>query len=468
MTKIRWKVINATIFWLILAITGYSDSRGPGRLTLEADYAAFRYQGDTTSAYVEIHYNLNRSQLKFQPDENGYVALIDFRLTLKDTNGTTLDTASWTAGNRIDKLSSLAQSGFLITDMLADIIPFGHYLVELEASNDGNTGRTAFPMEIPAFAGAGPELSTIEFAYEIKPDTAGRFVKNGIRVMPNPSHEFALESRLGQFYTEAYGLDTTSVADSVFHVAIEVVDVNGSVVKKHPTLTYQKPGESAVISSQFSIDSLQAGIYGLRVTLVDGDSLSTRMSSFTVSIPRAVARTTMLQGIMKEFPEAVNITSEEDSKKFHDEITFIATSDEMRLFESLPLEGRASFQKDFWARRDPDPSTPQNEFQLEHYKRFKYASDNFSRFQGGSAGWRSDRGRVYIIYGEPTEVERFTPSPEARGWERWWYSGLEGGVYFVFVDYETGGDYTLLHSSKSDEIKDYDWENKVKFLWDHR
>jgi len=465
---VRSNVIKIICLSFTINAASLLASPGSSRLALEADYAAFRYQGDTTSAYVEIHYNLNRSQLKFQPDESGYVALIDFKLTLKDPSGKTIDTASWTAGNRIDKLSSLAQGEFLITDMVADIIPFGHYSVELKASNDGNTGRIAFPMDIPSFGGAGPELSTIEFAYQIEPDTSGRFVKNGIKVMPNPSHDFAQVSRLGQFYTEAYGLDTTSTADSVFRVAIEIVDADGGVVKKQPTLTYQKPSESAVISSLFSFDSLQAGTYGLRVTLLDGDGISSRLSSFTVSVPRAVARNAILQGIMKEFPEAVNITSEEDAKKFHDEITYIATSDEMRLFESLPREGKSSFQKDFWARRDSDPSTPQNEFQLEHYKRFKYANDNFGRFRGGSAGWRSDRGRVYIIYGEPTEIERFPPSPEARAWERWWYHGLEGGIYFIFVDYETGGNYTLLHSSKSDEIKDYDWENKIKFLWDHR
>ncbi len=462
--------MNKMYVFIITSLASFVLAGGLGagtasnRLSLEADFAAFRYPGDSTSAYVEIHYSLGRSGLKFEPDEHGYVALIDFGLTLKDTSGAIIDTISWTAGNRIEKLSSLEQSGYLITDMFTDVIPSGRYMVEVTASNDGKTGRVEFPMEVPVFGTAGPLLSTIEFAYQIESDTAGRFVKNGVRVTPNPSRDFARESETAYFYAEGYGLDTSSSSDSVFQVAGDILNADGIVVKKLPTLAYRKPGESAVISSAFALDSLSAGTYGLRLILVDGEGTSSRLNSFTVSVPREFVRTSMLQGIMKEFPEAVNITSEEDAQKFVDEIKYIATSDEINVLESLPLEGKPSFQRDFWARRDPDPSTPQNEFQIEHYKRYKYANENFGRFQGGKAGWRSDRGRVFIIYGEPSEIERYSPTPGARAWERWWYNGLEGGVYFVFVDYETAGEYTLIHSSKRDETKDYDWENKVKFL----
>jgi GWxTD domain-containing protein len=435
-----------------------------GRLTLEADFAAFRYVGDTALAYVEIYYNLTRSQLKYQPDEQGYVTYIDFKLTLKDTSGAVIDTLRWTAGNRIDKLSSLAQTGFLITDMAANIIPFGRYEVGLEATNDGNVGRALFYMEAPSFGGPGLKVSTIETAYNITPDTAGLFVKNGIRVMPNPAHAYNRADEQGYFYAEAYGLDLSPGADSVFYVAIEILSADGHVVQRQPTLAYEKPGESAVIASAFRIDSLDAGTYGLRVAIVDGEASVSSLSNFTVSVMRGVARHDMLQGILKEFPEAMNITSEEDAQKFRDEIIYIATREELKIYDSLPLNGKATFQRDFWARRDIDPSTPQNEYAIDHYKRFKFANTNFGQFQGGKAGWRSDRGRVFIKYGEPSEIERFAPTPEARAWERWWFHGMEGGVYFIFVDYEAAGDYTLIHSSKGDELKDYSWEDKIKFL----
>jgi GWxTD domain-containing protein len=464
-------LLPVVIFLLLLAARQNLDAyQNTGRLPIEADYAAFRIHGDSANAYVEIHYNISRSHLKYTPDENGYVALIDFRLTLKDTTGTIIDTVRWRAGNRIEKLAVLEQSGYLITDMVADVIPAGPYNVELEATCGDKTGRAIFPMEVPSFSGDELSLSAIEFAYEIQsvdphgPDTAGRFVKNGIRVLPNPSHDFAREDKLVHFYAEGYGLDTTSGSDSVFYVALEILNTDGKLIKPLPTLSIEKPGESAVINSSFGVDSLDAGNYGLRVTLMDGESSTSRLRGFSVVVAREATTRSMLQGILNEFPEADNITGDEKSRKFRDAIAYIATPAELRLFDSLPLEGKPQFQKNFWARRDPDPSTPQNEYQVDHYKRFKYANSNFGRFRGNLPGWKTDRGRVFIIYGDPSEIERFAPTSSAKAWERWWYHGIEGGVYFIFVENETAGDYILIHSSKNNEIKDYNWEDKIRFF----
>jgi GWxTD domain-containing protein len=352
--------------------------------------------------------------------------------------------------------------------MVSELIPFGRYNVELSARNGDNSGRAMFSMEIPAFGDRRPEISTVEIAYEVEPDTSGIFYKNGLRVMPNPSHTFSRIEGPGYFYAEGYGLNVGRSADSVFYVAVEILNSDGDVIKRQPTLSYQKPGESAVIAGAFNIDSLEAGKYGLRVSLVDGDLSAYTLNNFTVVVPRDVARRDILQGILNEFPEATEITTEEDARKFREEVSYIATHSELELFDSLPLEGKSAFLSDFWARRDPDPATSENEFKIEYFKRFKYVTANFSQFKGARPGWRSDRGRVFLVYGEPTEIERFPPSLEGRAWERWWYHGMEGGVYFVFVDMEAAGDYTLVHSSKQDEIKDYNWENKIKFSWEQR
>jgi hypothetical protein len=72
------------------------------------------------------------------------------------------------------------------------------------------------------------------------------------------------------------------------------------------------------------------------------------------------------------------------------------------------------------------------------------------------------------MYGEPSEIERFPSSLESRAWERWWYHGMEGGVYYIFVDYETADDFILVHSTKRDEIKDSGWEDKIRVSTYHR
>lgn len=461
--------MNKTVYLLTFAflccfLTGpaFAQQKESRSLFLDADYAAFRIQDDTANAFVEIHYNLRRSQLKYMPQEKGYLALIDFRLNLRDSNGKLLDSLDWKAANGIEKLSTLDSTGYLISDMISDIMPVGHYVVELLVANGEKHGRASFTMNVPVFKNIGPDLSTLELAYQIKPDSIGKFVKNGLLIMPNPSTQFLREAKKVSVYAEGYGLNTTSTADSVFYILMEIFNFEGKSILAFPAVTFQKPGESAVITTEFPIDTLKAGDYNLKMTLIDGvDSVSTDRQ-FSVIMPRDIVKRTMMEGIFREFPEANNIMTEADAKNFRDEIVYIASPDEMKLYDSLNLTGKAAFQKDFWARRNSEPGTSQNEYEIEHYRRLKYVKDTFGKFSGGHAGWRTDRGRVYIMYGEPSEIERYPLSLEARAWERWSYNGLEGGVYFIFVDMQNADNYNLVHSSKRDEIKDENWEEKIK------
>jgi hypothetical protein len=85
----------------------------------------------------------------------------------------------------------------------------------------------------------------------------------------------------------------------------------------------------------------------------------------------------------------------------------------------------------------------------------RFANENFRSF--AREGWRTDRGRVYLIYGQPDDIERFPSSDEAKPYEIWTYNGIEGGVEFIFGDRLGLREYQLLHSSKLGEIKNENW-----------
>ena len=136
---------------------------------------------------------------------------------------------------------------------------------------------------------------------------------------------------------------------------------------------------------------------------------------------------------------------------------YIITEEEKSVFSRLTTEDeRQRFIEQFWRRRDPDPRTAINEFKEEHYRRIAYANE---RFHSGKEGWRSDRGRVYIIHGEPAEIESYAAGSfydrefEQGGgqttvyaFERWRYRHLEGigsDIELEFVDKSFTGDYHL-------------------------
>ena len=139
------------------------------------------------------------------------------------------------------------------------------------------------------------------------------------------------------------------------------------------------------------------------------------------------------------------------------DVSYIITDEEKAAFRQLSNdEERDQFIENFWQRRDPTPDTEENEFKEEHYRRMAYANDHFA---AGIPGWKSDRGRMYIMYGPPDEIESHPsggtyerPMEEGGGststypfedW-RWRYiDGIGQEVIVEFVDTCMCGDYHM-------------------------
>src|SRR5215212_1564603 len=90
-------------------------------------------------------------------------------------------------------------------------------------------------------------------------------------------------------------------------------------------------------------------------------------------------------------------------KWLQEDVAYVITDDEKQTFNRLTTdEEREQFIENFWLRRDPTPDTIENEFREEHYERIAYVNE---RFSSGKPGWKTDRGRIYIIHGKPDETE---------------------------------------------------------------
>ena len=90
-------------------------------------------------------------------------------------------------------------------------------------------------------------------------------------------------------------------------------------------------------------------------------------------------------------------------KWLNEDVSYIITDEERAAFKRLQTdEEREQFIENFWLRRDPTPDTVENEFKEEHYRRIAYANEHFA---SGVPGWKTDRGRIYIVYGPPDEIE---------------------------------------------------------------
>src|SRR5271155_1499322 len=141
----------------------------------------------------------------------------------------------------------------------------------------------------------------------------------------------------------------------------------------------------------------------------------------------------------------------------NEDVIYIISPDERTAFLQLATnEEREQFIEQFWLRRSSNPDLPDNDFKEEHYRRIAYANEHYA---SGIPGWKADRGRMYIIWGPPDEIESHPtggtydrPIEEGGGststypWETWRWRYLEGigeDIILEFVDPTSSGEYHL-------------------------
>jgi GWxTD domain-containing protein len=167
------------------------------------------------------------------------------------------------------------------------------------------------------------------------------------------------------------------------------------------------------------------------------------------------------QKLTKEQKEKMKKTYKELDNTFkawlNEDVVYIISPEERAAFLQLQTnEEREQFIEQFWLRRSSNPDMPGDDFKEEHYRRIAYANEHFA---SGIPGWKTDRGRIYIIWGAPDEIESHPtggtydrPMEEGGGetttypWETWRYRYLEGiqeNVILEFVDPSGSGEYHL-------------------------
>lgn len=131
-----------------------------------------------------------------------------------------------------------------------------------------------------------------------------------------------------------------------------------------------------------------------------------------------------------------------------EQMVYIADGKEMKKLKEAPVESREDAWKEFWSQKDPIPETPENETSAEYFRRVDYANEHFKSY---TSGWRTDRGRIYIVYGQPDEIEYHPFEEESVPYQIWYYYSM--GKRFIFADLSMTGDYTQIRERDYDILK---------------
>lgn len=445
------------------------SQRSEGDIRVYVDIAGFKIPSDPTQTYVEIYYALDRGQMEFieLPDLPGtFSAAWDIQTVIETEVG---DLVTWSRWQRVSRDSSLAsarinQTAFDIywppPQLKPGVYRFITTVTDLNSQLAGETkiGVDERVVLVPDFSSAELTISDIEFSVNLgRASSQNRFVKNNLLVVPNPLRVFGVNLPVLSFYAEIYGLSEPAaegVAPRTYTRRITVEGLNVDFRKELDSTTRSIRSSNDLIAvTDINAVTLPSGFYRLIVEVVDNETQAraVRAKDFqVVSEFVAVVRDDLSTAPM----------TEENIQRFRDEIEYLATMEELAEFDALEPEAKRQFLQDFWKARDTNPATPENEFRDDWVQRFEYSNDNFTT-PTQPEGWKTDQGRVFLLYGQPDETD---PHPmDSAGslpWVAWIYNQFEGigRVVFVFVDNSGGfGSYRLVHANVPGETRNPNW-----------
>lgn len=384
------------------------DESSQGSIRFFAQTAVFR--GVPGRAVVEISYDLPMDNLQFVRKDSAYQAGFTISALAFDRRGRQVGGDSWERAVQVDDYSSIGRDQRFTADTVKLGLPTGDIRLRLICTDKNSERRGVIErrISVPDFFGAERSLGGVRFERE----TDGGFSPWAQKVYGDPAGPAVVYLRLYSRKLDSIllrlSLDGGRLKDSI--VLAETIAVDGE----------------ADVRRLFPIDSLLSGDYLLKVRAA---LASAPGNPFHQSSEQLRVRS----------PGSSRHGSLEASLEL---LSYIASRKELREIDVAGPEQRDSAVAAFWRQKDPTPGTQRNEAKEDFFQRVEQANRQYSL--GGRPGWRTDRGRIYIKYGPPDEVERHPFEPEYRAYEVWYY--YEEGVRFMFMDVHGFGDYQLMNT----------------------
>jgi GWxTD domain-containing protein len=365
-----------------------------------------------TAGAIRVQYSVTHDALQFLRYDNGYRARYDVTVVIyKDGKQVTGD--SWRRSVEVDTYEETGSRTPAGEEQFEFPVPPGDYTVKVELSSvdTGAKGRVERRITVHEMEEGRLTIGTILFELESEDESGGTAL--------NPARVYGEEHPNMVVVVPVYG-----IAGTEYSLAFRIRDRLGTL-KKSTADTVVQTGLMTEQRRVFNVLDLEVGYYILEVRvrpLPSGDETAARARFRVVTSP---------------------LSWGEDEEKMLAQISYVATRKEMELLTSVSPEERGPVWDEFWRNRDPDPSTPVNEFKVEFLRRLGYAN---SEFRSIVEGWQTDMGRVYIQHGEPDEIDSRPIGKMLDAWEVWYYYGEH--TKYMFVDRDGFGEFVLHEVSR--------------------
>ena len=456
------KIISIFLICFFYTSIIFSQSK----LFFYSDYSVFKYTDD--KSIIELYFSVNQRDLKYTGTNNNFTGQANIEISIFDKSkgkvvfddffglqSKVSDTSKATINNKL-----IGQQNFTLSS--------GEYLIKLIGSDFNNPVKCdtqSIPVVIPVFDKSKTNISEIELSTNIinSTDKKSIFYKYGLEITPNPDALFGMNLTTISYYIELYNIKKDFTGDSNYILAT-VTDLSNNILL-YSSKYEESKSDAFVETGSLKIDSLDKGAYLLKIKLLDslsGKYLEKEKKFFVYNKSK------------------VNLSDQNDEKNFliseyktmsiekledeYNKSLYIRTTPENNAFDKLKsIDEKRKFMFNFWKKRSYNPNSTLNEYKTDYFKRVNEA--NLLYKQGFMEGWKTDRGRIYITYGKPSEIEAHPNEADSKGYEIWTYEAIQGGAICVFAEREIGsGTYYLVNSTIRGELQDHSWDTKLDTL----
>lgn len=391
-------------------LTNYSNVRE----LFYSDPLVFYYGKDSSNARLDLYFEIPYEGIQFKKNSSGKDLIANITYSVKVTNETNQIVVNETFTENInipasDSKTYKDESKFIVQSFP---IKAGSYYAATTVKDNYSKNEASKNYSFKVLDHSADEIfsSDMMIVSNFEIEASGKK-----KITPSVNNNLGVMKNFYVFY-EVY--NTKSTSQDVNYKYVVAGSKNDPIVLQTNKYTLT-PGTNKIIE-KLSTENIMIGDFKLELTdassgkIIESKNITNRWTDFPI--------------VIKDIDVAIA------------QLQYIATSEEMDNLRKLKTNSEKEKRFiEFWKKKDPSPATPRNELMVEYYNRIKIANERYSHY---TEGWRSDMGMVYIIYGNPSNVDRHPFENETKPYEVWDYYDINR--QFVFVDDSGFGDYRLI------------------------
>jgi GWxTD domain-containing protein len=471
------KVRLLALFSLLLLPSGVLPvATVHAQTVLEADAAGFRL--DSVADQVQVYYGVLQRVLKFEQKGSAWEAPFNARVELWQ-NGKTVDKRDIQqviryecTKEQLDSIGANMLFGAAAFRTPPSANTIAAFIWQRGSSNVADTIRSE-QLELPKTRSNQIEVGGIELGSSIAPANgqASPLERIGYILTPNPSSIYGENYTKLYYYTEIYVPASMISADQSVTVTTRIIDPSGKqlLAKSEKQML---AGATIPLIIGLDIDGLPQDRYRLQVQvkLDDGVVAEREKPFFFVSgmklsdeAPASAATSTSNDELFagSQFASMTEASADELIAQSN----YLASEAERKMSLKLSsVDAKRRYLFNFWMNRDASGDRPLSAFAV-YQQRLRFVSEKYSYQK--TPGWKTSRGRVYLIYGPNVYIDEHLFDPDTKPYVTWGYDPdprirLNSGnrPEFVFIDRQGGGNFVLVHSNVVGEVSEPDWYSR--------